>query len=59
MLTVVWINTIFLIAAAIVQGIVLYAIARELRKNSETLSRVEQLSLAALQRLTPQQEPQA
>jgi len=48
-----WINTLFLIGAAIVQGIILYAVAREIRKSSETLSRVERLSLAILERVAP------
>ena len=53
-LLMIWINTLFLIAAAIVQGVIVYAVVREARKISETLSRVERKSLATLERLSPQ-----
>ena len=49
----VWINTLFLIFGAVAQGIILYAVAREVRKSSETLSRVERLSLAILEQVFP------
>lgn len=55
MLTLVWVNTLFLIAAAIIHGILIYAVVREARKISETLSRVERISLATLQRLAAEQ----
>ena len=51
MLTLVWVNTLFLVGAAIIHGIIVYAVVREARKISETLSRVERISLATLQRL--------
>ena len=57
--TLIWINTLFLIFASIVQGIILYAIPREVRKSSEALSRVERLSLATLERVATRQESQA
>ena len=57
--TLIWINTLFLIFASIVQGIILYAILREVRKSSEALSRVERLSLATLERVATRQGSQA
>jgi len=55
MLTLVWVNTLFLVGAAIIHGIIIYAVVREGRKISETLSRVERMSLATLQRLAAEQ----
>ena len=64
--TLIWINTLFLIFAAIVHGIILYAVLLEVRKgneilsrSAEALSRVERLSLATLERLAPRQGSQA
>ncbi|MBI3301355.1 MAG: hypothetical protein HYZ72_04660 [Deltaproteobacteria bacterium] len=57
--TLIWINTLFLIFVSIVQGIILYAILREVRKSSEALSRVERLSLATLERVATRQGSQA
>jgi hypothetical protein len=54
-LTLIWINTIVLLFAVITQTIL---VVFGLRKISETLGRLEQLSLATLSRLAPQQ-PQA
>ena len=55
MVTLVWVNTLFLVGAAIIHGIIVYAVVREARKISETLSRVEPISLATLQRLAAEQ----
>ena len=55
MVTLVWVNTLFLVGAAIIHGIIIYAVVREGRKISETLSRVERISLATLQRLAAEQ----
>ena len=55
---VIWVNTLFLIFAAVAEGIILYAVLQEVRKGNEMLSksaealaRVERISLAALERL--------
>ena len=55
MMTLVWDNTLFLVGAAIIHGVIVYAVVREARKISETLSRVERISLATLQRLSAEQ----
>lgn len=51
----IWINTLILIFASVSHGVILYAALREVRKSSESLSRVERVSLATLERLTTQQ----
>lgn len=58
----IWVNTLFLIFAAVAEGIILYAVLQEVRKGNEVLSRgaealarVERISLATLERLTTQQ----
>lgn len=58
----IWVNTLFLIFAAVAEGIILYAVLQEVRKGNEVLSksaealaRVERISLATLERVaTPQ-----
>ncbi|MBI2998916.1 MAG: hypothetical protein HYY46_10795 [Deltaproteobacteria bacterium] len=58
----IWVNTLFLIFAAVAEGIILYAVLQKVRKGNEVLSRsaealarVERISLATLERLVPQQ----
>ena len=51
----IWINTLFLIFAAIVLVVMLYMTLHEVRKSSEALSRVERLTLATLERIATQQ----
>jgi hypothetical protein len=55
LVTLTWINTIVLIFAVTVQTVVVIS---GLRKISENLGRLEQISLATLSRLA-QQQPQA
>ena len=62
----IWINTLFLIFAAVAEGIILYVILREIRKGNETfsksaeaLARVERITLATLERLATRQGTQA
>ena len=62
----IWINTLFLIFAAVAEGIILYAVVQEVRKGNETLSksaeallRVERITLATLERLATQQGTQS
>jgi hypothetical protein len=54
----IWVNTLFLILAAVAEGIILYAVLQEVRKgnemlsrSSESLARVERITLATLERL--------
>ena len=58
----IWINTLFLIFAAVAEGIILYVVLQEVRKGNEVLSRsaealacVERLTLSTLERLATQQ----
>ena len=58
---VIWVNTLFLIFAAVAEGIILYVVLQEVRKGNEMLSRsneslarVERITLAALERLATQ-----
>ena len=62
---VIWVNTLFLIFAAVAEGIILYVVLQEVRKGNETLSksaealvRVERITLAALERLAVRQGPE-
>ena len=62
---VIWTNTLFLILAAVTEGIILYVVLQEVRKGNETLSksaealvRVERITLAALERLAVRQGPE-
>jgi hypothetical protein len=55
---VIWLNTLFLIFAAVAEGIILYVVLQEVRKGNEMLSRsneslarVERITLATLERL--------
>ena len=55
---VIWVNTLFLIFAAVAEGIILYVVLQEVRKGNEALSksaealvRVERITLATLERL--------
>jgi len=58
----IWVNTLFLIFAAVAEGIILYAVFQEIRKGNEMLSRsaeslarVERITLATLERLAVRQ----
>ena len=62
---VIWVNTLFLIFAAVAEGIILYVVLQEVRKGNETLSKsaealvgVERITLAALERLAVRQGPE-
>ena len=62
----IWFNTLFLIFAAVAEGIILYVVLHEIRKGNETLSksaealaRVERITLATLERLATRQGTQA
>jgi hypothetical protein len=59
----IWINTSFLIFAAVAEGIILYVVLQEVRKGNESLSksaealaRVERITLATLERLATRQQ---
>lgn len=62
---VIWINTLFLIFAAVAEGIILYVVFRwrkgneMLSKSAESLARVERITLATLERLATHQGSQA
>jgi hypothetical protein len=54
----IWVNTLFLIFAAVAEGIILYVVLQEVRKgdemlsrSSESLARVERITLATLKRM--------
>ena len=56
------INTLVIIFAVVVEGIIVYAVLQEVRKGNEVLSRsaealarVERITLATLERIAPQQ----
>ena len=58
---VIWVNTVFLIFAAVAEGIILYVVLQEVRKGNEMLSRSneslardERITLATLERLAIQ-----
>jgi len=57
--TLTWINTLVLIGAALIGLYQIRKIAEALVRVEETASRNERLTLAVLERLTPQQGPQA
>ena len=64
--TVIWVNTLFLIFAAVAEGIILYVVLQEvhkgnemLSKSAEALARVERITLATLERLATRQGSQA
>ena len=52
----IWINTVIIIFAVIVEAVATYRVLRDiaevLHRNDNTLSRVERLSLATLERLS-------
>ena len=55
---VIWVNMLFLIFAAVAEGIILYVVLQGvgkgneiLSRNSESLARVERITLATLERL--------
>ena len=57
----IWVNTVFLIFAAVAEGIILYAVLQEARKgnemfsrSNESLARDERITLATLERLATQ-----
>jgi hypothetical protein len=48
---VIWLNTLFLIFAAVAEGIILYVVLQEVRKGNEMLSRSNE-SLARVEPIT-------
>jgi hypothetical protein len=49
------INVFVVIFAVLAEGIILYAVVREVRKGNDALACVERITLATLGRIAPQQ----
>jgi hypothetical protein len=54
--TLTWVNTLVLLIAVVVVVVEVRKIAEALKRVEETASRTERLTLAVLERLTPQQQ---